>query len=146
HDYVAAIARLVLGWPLPDDARARAQRKFVLMHAARLALESGDHEFVRQAHAAAAAIAEAPFSNLTELHYGKDTEDPWQSLKARERKQLDKVLASQPAAEAAPRKLDAPVRDIDDDGLAELAGVPIDRRFLTTAAGEVWFFDKQGKL
>ncbi|MFZ6180316.1 WGR domain-containing protein [Nannocystis pusilla] len=143
HSYVAALARAVLGWPEPGDARARGQRKFVLMHAVRLGLESGDHELVRRAHAAAQAIAEPPFSNLSELHYERATDDPWQSFKAKDRKQLERVLAGDAAA---PRKLEKPLKKIGDDALAELAGVPIDRRFLTTPDGEVWFFDKQERL
>ncbi|MBZ5708189.1 WGR domain-containing protein [Nannocystis pusilla] len=145
HAYVAAIARAVLAWPEPTDARARGQRKFVLMHAVRLGLESGDHELVRQAHAAAQAIEEPPFSNLSELHYDRRTDDPWGSLKARDRKQLERVLAGSTAA-AEPRKAARPLKKISDDALAELAGVPIDRRFLTTPEGEVWFFDKQDRL
>ncbi|MDC0718055.1 WGR domain-containing protein [Nannocystis bainbridge] len=143
HTYVAQLARAVLGWPEPTDPRARGQRKFVLMHAVRLGLESADHELVRLAHPAALAIAEPPFSNLAELHYENATEDPWGSLKARDRKLLDRVLAGEVAG---PRKLDEPVKKIDDDTLAELAGVPVDRRFLTTPDGEVWFFDKQDRL
>ncbi|WAS94630.1 WGR domain-containing protein [Nannocystis punicea] len=145
HAYVAAIARAVLGWPEPTDARARSQRKFVLMHAVRLGLESGDHELVRQAHAAAQAIAEPPLSNLSELHYERATDDPWESFKAKDRKQLERVLAGT-SATAEPRKAAKPLKKISDDALAELAGVPIDRRFLTTPAGEVWFFDKQERL
>jgi len=143
HPYLAAIARAVLAWPEPADARARGQRKFVLMHAVRLGLESGDHELVRQAHAAAQAIDEPPYSNLTELHYDRRTDDPWQSFKARDRKQLDGVLHNEAPA---PRKASKPLKKISDDALAELAGVPIDRRFLTTPDGEVWCFDKQNRL
>ncbi|MCY1061101.1 WGR domain-containing protein [Nannocystis sp. SCPEA4] len=145
HAYVAAIARAVLAWPEPTDARARGQRKFVLMHAVRLGLESGDHELVRQAHAAAQAIEEPPFSNLSELHYERRTDDPWEPLKAKDRKQLERVLAGSAAA-AEPRRAAKPLKKISDAALEELAGVPIDRRFLTTPEGEVWFFDKQERL
>jgi hypothetical protein len=71
HAYVAAIARAVLGWPEPVDARARGQRKFVLMHAVRLGLESGDHELVRQAHAAAAC-----YSRRWETHGRRHVDSP----------------------------------------------------------------------
>lgn len=137
HARVQAIADEILDWPEPDEPRDRGRRRYLLMVATKLAIESGNHDFARRAYRAAARLGDPPFLDACVGAGDPIADDPvlvrWLAL----------ILAGErPRASTAARRR----RPISDELFSRLAGAPIAQRLLSTPAGEVWCLDRRDRV
>ncbi|MCA9664123.1 MAG: WGR domain-containing protein [Myxococcales bacterium] len=155
---LAHLGEVVASWPLPDAAPARARFKYVLLEAARAALEAKAHDAVRACCAAAGRISEAPYSPYHSVDRGNDFVDPFDPAGAEDnaelRAQLARVLSGEADAAAASARERAAARRgkgkprarISDEELGTLAGVTVGRRlFSEKLAKTIWFRDSDGR-
>jgi hypothetical protein len=150
--FLIELARVVAGWPVPEDVKDGRRLRYVLEQGAAAALSGRAIADARAFLAAADALPGPGYSDYAEVDRKEKSPRPLADPEIKKLVQklqsgaMDKEAEAARAAAEAARAAGTP-RELDDDELAALAGTSVESRVVTDAAThEVWFVDDAGTL
>lgn len=150
--FLIELGRIVAAWPARRDAMDGRRLRYILEQAAAAALAGRALADARAFLAAADALPGPAYSDYWEVDRDDKTPKPLADpdIKKLHAKltsgALDREAEARRAAAARARAAGTPI-ELDDDGLAALAGTKVEHRLVTNAAThEVWFLDDGNNL